>query len=220
MATIAELHGSHYTQAQFDAEVENQVNEWLENEEDELSEADIRNIRINIAQNLFDDWNDLDVTDNRSLKFKMEYSSAALGYTTMDSAKDDGSNPLLAPVHGISLYDYSVASAKMANGISIDDIIKALGVERAVWDEAATLWVSRMQEDSTFEVINLFGKYFGNPGGHPKLGNLVAGGADASNPYLEKLTNDRYFYEELCGARQAAYEYGMDGAQWIQDNYG
>lgn len=37
---------------------------------------------------------------------------------------------------------------------------------------------------------------------------------------LEKIKTDRYFYEELSGARQAAYDYGYDGAQWIQDNFG
>jgi len=36
----------------------------------------------------------------------------------------------------------------------------------------------------------------------------------------EKIKTDRYFYEELNGARQAAYAYGYDGAQWIMDNFG
>lgn len=32
------------------------------------------------------------------------------------------------------------------------------------------------------------------------------------------MRSDRYLYEELNRARQAEYEYGYDGAQWIQDN--
>jgi hypothetical protein len=35
-----------------------------------------------------------------------------------------------------------------------------------------------------------------------------------------KIRTDRYFYGELARARQAAYEYGMDGAHWIFDVYG
>ncbi|TDS17534.1 DUF6620 family protein [Sphingobacterium paludis] len=36
---------------------------------------------------------------------------------------------------------------------------------------------------------------------------------------LEKLQIDRHFYEELAGAREAAYEHGIDGAQWMLDHY-
>ena len=32
------------------------------------------------------------------------------------------SNPLLEPIHGVSLYDYAGISAKMAAGISEDEI--------------------------------------------------------------------------------------------------
>jgi hypothetical protein len=220
MTTLESLHGSHYTLAAFDAEVEKLVNEWKEGETEDVSEADIRNARTNFAQNVFNDWNNLDFSDSRSLQFGMEYGSAQLGYATMSSAKNDGSNPLLEPIHGISLQDYAVASAKMANGVSVEAIAKALGIEKPVWDEASTLWIARMQEDSSFTVTTLFSTYFGDVNSHPKLGSLTSGGADGSNPNLEKLENDRYFYEELCGARQAAYEYGLDGAQWILDNYG
>ncbi|MCX2473653.1 hypothetical protein OQZ33_04840 [Pedobacter sp. MC2016-05] len=34
------------------------------------------------------------------------------------------------------------------------------------------------------------------------------------------MKTDRYFYEELNGARQAAYEYGVDGALWIEEKFG
>jgi len=128
---------------------------------------------------------------------------------------------LLQPVHGITLQDYSAASGKMAAGVSVADICNALGVELPIWDEASTVWVSRMQQDSTFTVITYFGQYFAEADQHPKLGGLTAGALSAEGEAnLAQLKSDRYFYEELCGARQAAYEYGLDGAQWIQDNYG
>lgn len=130
------------------------------------------------------------------------------------------SNPLLEPIHGVSLYDYAAVSAKMATGIDPKEIYKALGIEPAVFEEASALWVTRMQEDSTFEVTILFGQYFSEADKHPKLNGLQAEVSDEGKANLEKLKTDRYFYEELCGARQAAYEYGYDGAQWIQDNFG
>lgn len=130
------------------------------------------------------------------------------------------SNPLLEPIHGVSLYDYSVVSAKMAAGIPEAEILKTLGIEKAVFEEASALWITRMQEDSTFEVTMLFGQYFGDPDSHPKLSGLKAEVNHEGQANLEKMKNDRYFYEELNGARQAAYASGMDGAQWIQDNFG
>ncbi len=130
------------------------------------------------------------------------------------------SNPLLEPIHGVSLQDYAAISAKMAAGVSVKDICKALGIESAIYEEASTLWVSRMQQDSTWEVTTLFGQYFGDADNHPKLNALKPEVGDTNVENLERLKTDRYFYEELCAARTAAYEYGMDGAQWIQDNYG
>lgn len=129
-------------------------------------------------------------------------------------------NPLLEPIHGVTLQDYSVISAKMVSGIDEAEILKTLGIEKAIFEEASALWIARMQEDSTFEVTTLFGQYFAEPDKHPKLGNLKAEISQEGLANLERLKSDRYFYEELNAARQAAYNYGYDGAQWIQDNFG
>lgn len=34
------------------------------------------------------------------------------------------------------------------------------------------------------------------------------------------MRTDKYFYIELEAARTAAYQYALDGAQWIEDNFG
>ncbi len=130
------------------------------------------------------------------------------------------SNPLLEPIHGVSLYDYAVVSAKTVSGADVDDLLKALGIENAIFEEASALWIARMQEDSTFEVVTLYGQYFAEADNHPKLKDFVIELSDAGVANLEKMKSDRYFYEELNAARQAAYAYGYDGAQWIQDNFG
>ncbi|PSL45616.1 hypothetical protein CLV51_104322 [Chitinophaga niastensis] len=129
-------------------------------------------------------------------------------------------NPLLAPIHGITLEDYSAACAKLGSGLSENDVAKALGVELPVWQEANLLWPERMKQDGTFHIVTLFGQYFGQADQHPKFGNLkpVVSAEGANN--TEKIKTDIDFYQELEVARQVAYEYGIDGAQWIADKYG
>ncbi|EDM38058.1 hypothetical protein PBAL39_00547 [Pedobacter sp. BAL39] len=129
-------------------------------------------------------------------------------------------NPLLAPIHGISLKDYAAIAMKLSTGVTEEEIFRALGIDSVIWDEVNTLWGKRMQEDVSYQLVTLYGQYFMEGATHPKLESMQAESTAEGNENLEKITNDRYFYEELCGARQAAYAYGIDGAQWIQDNYG
>jgi predicted nucleic acid-binding protein len=129
-------------------------------------------------------------------------------------------NPLLAPIHGVTLEDYSAACAKMANGVSEAAVATALGVEVPVWQEANLLWPERMKQDETYHIMTLFGQYFGSAEQHPKLGSLQPGASTGNAGNTERIKNDKAFYEELEVARQVAYEYGIDGAQWIADEYG
>lgn len=129
-------------------------------------------------------------------------------------------NPLMTPIHGISLADYSAANAKLANNVPIEAICQALGIQRPVWEEASDLWIKRMQEDTHFTIATQMGTYFAQADQHPKLGHLSAVEMIEATGDLQRLASDRYYYEELNGARTAAYEAGLDGAQWIQDNFG
>ena len=136
----------------------------------------------------------------------------------MNMAHDD-SNPMLQPIHGISLQDYAAAASKMTNGMSAEEVCKRLGVDMPVWDEVNQLWVKRMQQDQTMAVMSLYGQYFGSANTHPKFSDSK-NSSNKGEDYLTEIQNDEAFYYELNGARQAAYEAGLDGAQWIQDNYG
>jgi len=214
-------HGTHYTPEQFDAAVNEAVTEWIaENEEEDLPLADRKNIEFNIARDIHSAWNP-DADENTSMQFQMKLSEKIHGFVSSGHQKESSSDPLQEPIHGISLRDYSAANAKIAAGVSVDQICKALGVEQPLWEEASAVWVTRMQQDPTFNIAVLMGQYFGEANQHPKLGSLGAGGGSAaSNPNLQRMQEDVYFYHELSGARNAAYAYGLDGAQWIQDNYG
>lgn len=129
-------------------------------------------------------------------------------------------NVLLEPIHGISLYDYSAGNARIANNVPVEQVCKALGIEVPVWEEVSDQWVKRMQEDADFVVVTQMGTFFAQADQHPKLGQLQAEKSAGAADNLDKLTTDRYYYEELAAAREAAYEAGLDGAQWILDNFG
>jgi hypothetical protein len=126
----------------------------------------------------------------------------------------------LEPIHGISFEDYAQMAIKIASGASVESVCEAMGIEVSIWDEVNTLWPQRMQEDSSFELVMLYGNYFAAGVTNPKLVNLGTNISAEGKRNLERIKNDRYFYEELCGARTAAYNYGLDGAQWILDNFG
>jgi hypothetical protein len=129
-------------------------------------------------------------------------------------------NPLLAPIHGVTLEDYSAGCAKIANGVSEVAVAAALGVEVPVWQEANMLWPERMKQDETYHIMTLFGQHFGTAAQHPKLGNLQPAASAGNAGNTDRIKNEKEFYEELEVARQIAYEYGIDGAQWIVDEYG
>jgi hypothetical protein len=129
-------------------------------------------------------------------------------------------NPLLAPIHGITLEDYSAACAKIGSGLSEQDIATALGVELPVWQEANLLWPERMKQDETFHIVTLFGQYFGQADQHPKFNGLKPNTSAAGTDNTTRIKEDKDFYQELEVARQVAYDYGIDGAQWIADKYG
>lgn len=216
------LHGTHYDEEDFDAEVARRAEEWIAGEEAEgekVSQDDKRNIYAEYHKAVYREWNNADT--DQVVRFEMANSLKYMGVQTSGFVKDTGSdNPLLAPVHGISLRDYAAMAIKMTQGVSQEDVLKAMGIDNAIWDELNTIWPQRMGQDTTFTITTLYGQYFAEPATHPKLEALGANVSEAGAANLEKLKTDRYFYEELTGARQAAYEYGLDGAQWILDNYG
>lgn len=129
-----------------------------------------------------------------------------------------------AAIHGISLEDYAGAAYALANGKSEAEVCRILGIEKPVWDEVNALWVERMQKDMS--VIALYGQYFAAGDTNAKFSNS-ASGAEETAPQntsdmspLDRIKNDEYFYYELSGARQAAYDMGLDGAAWIEKTYG
>ncbi|MDR2034855.1 MAG: hypothetical protein LBP89_09590 [Helicobacteraceae bacterium] len=126
----------------------------------------------------------------------------------------------LEPIHGITLQEWAQMAKLMVSGVEEAKVIQAMGIDGAVWDEVNALWTQRLAEDSTFQIGQIYAQAFGTEVTEPRLKNLSANISPEGAQNLERIKNDRYFYHELNGARNAAYAYGLDGAQWILDNYG
>ena len=215
----ATLHGTHYNVGDFDKAVEEYLEAMLiERNEHHISESEKQNWRNNLRREVYQEWNNADT--DQTIRWEVANSLKHSGYASSGFAKEDITNPLLEPIHGISLKDYSAICAKISSEVDEVAIFKAMGIDQTIWEEVNTLWPKRMQEDGTFTVTTLFGQYFMEAADHPKLKNLQSNISEAGKINLQKIKDDWYYYEELTGARQAAYEYGLDGAQWILDNFG
>lgn len=212
------LHGTHYDVDDFEDEVEQLAQTWIE-KEGITSQSEINNVYHNYRREVYMAWNECD--SDQYIRFDNRNSLAHHGVAQMgNNMQEDENNPLLAPVHGINLRDYSAICAKLGSGVDENDIYKAFGIDATIWGEINTVWPARMAEDTTFSIAVLFGQYFGEADQHPKLQGVKSNLSEEGEANLERLKNDVYFYYELSGARQAAYEYGLDGAQWILDNFG
>ncbi|OJU47949.1 MAG: hypothetical protein BGN96_05570 [Bacteroidales bacterium 45-6] len=216
------LHGKHYTIDQFNAEVESRAKAWIAREERDgvkLEQKDIDNIYFNYRREVYTAWNNC--SQDQMLRWEMANSMTHMGIATSGFVKEDSSNPFLQPVHGIDLRTYTAMAKKIGSGVDYTLVCKAMNLEPAIWEELNTVWPQRMAEDTSFTVTTLFGQYYGESlDDITQLANIEPEMSDSAKEYLQKMKTDPYFYEELEGARQAAYNYGMDGAQWILDNFG
>lgn len=156
-----------------------------------------------------------------------EAGAASAGMATSKTATEDPNDPNMQAVHGISIGDYAAGAAKIGAGCSEEQVCKALGVERPMWDEAQTTWNNRMRDDSSFNVMNVYTNYFGKANEHEKLGALVPDSVPATDvpegkaaENLNRLETDKHYFFEIQAAIQAAYDNGIDGAQWLIDNLG
>ena len=215
------LHGNHYTEAQFDAEVEARLEAKKSQLGDDWVEDDAKSYRRHFVRNVYFDWNE-DADEDDFIQFEMMHSLKYFGTSTMGYVKADSENPLEAPIHGISLDDYAAIAMNLTT-FDENELFKAFGIDTAIWQEVNTLWPKRMQEDSTFTIVNLYGEAFMKAPNHPKILALKNGSAqtnEGNSDNLDRLKTDKAFYLELEAARSVAYEYGIDGAQWIKDEFG
>lgn len=68
--------------------------------------------------------------------------------------------PLLQPIHGISLQDYATAAYYQAAGIAHEHILAVLGITPTIWNEVNALWTKRMEEDAGLTAVAFFSRYY------------------------------------------------------------
>jgi len=129
-------------------------------------------------------------------------------------------SPLLQPIQGVSLSDYTQVTLKQAEAADLNAVLGAMGIDPVVWAEASQGWVDRMSSDTTFQVTSEFGRLYQAGITDPRLTG-IGGAVQTTNPAsLERLRTDRTFVAELSGARTAAYNAGMDGNSWLMKTVG
>ena len=212
---VAHLHGAGYTEAQFNREVDQRS---LDHLEDGMPEDDVRNIFMNVAKTVFCDWNGLEYDDIPAMEFSRELSMKMLfGHQTEGEIKASGSG-MLDPVHGITLEDWAAANAKLASGAELDDILRVLGLEKPQWDEINAVWLARMSADTTFSIVTLYGSAFTNSNIGKFAGADLGSAPDSPNKALAK--ESLALYAEIFCAQSTAYQFGMDGSQYVKDQWG
>ncbi|WP_029903936.1 DUF6620 family protein [Prevotella sp. 10(H)] len=216
------LHGKHYTIEEFDAEVERRVQKQVKEEiadGEEPDEHDIKDYKFEHRRAVYIQWNK--ASTQQMIDFEALHSFEQTGIHSFSNTPHDENNPLLQPIHGVTLQDYAAIMSKIGTGMDMDTMLKTLGVDKAAWEEASVLWTKRMQEDLTFAVVNLYGKYFKEADDHPKLGaSLQPEISETGLTTLERMKADREFFTDVQAEMNAAYEYGIDGAQQAFEKYG
>lgn len=139
----------------------------------------------------------------------------------VEAAKAGG---LLDPINGVSMEDWAAANVKIVGGMSLDEVLKILGVEKPVWDAVSAEWMNRMTQDTTFAISKVYGEAFTNP----NMGKFAAAGGGAAaggNAKVEAIKNDLDEYIKImCHQNMAAaqgtdansilQQYGLTAADW------
>lgn len=214
---VAHLHGQAYTPARFNDEVNRRSARHLEHG---MPIEDVNNIFMNVAKEVFCDWNELDRDSIRAMEFSRELSMKLLfDHQSEDELRDSGSD-LLAPVHGVTLEDWAAANAKLASGAAQDDILRVLGLELPQWDEVNAAWGARMAADTSFSIVTLYGNAFTNSNIGRFAGTDVGMMVQADSEAKARAKESLELYAEIFSAQCTAYEFGMDGAQYVKNQWG
>ncbi len=211
---VAHLHGDGYTEAQFNAEVQARSEALYE---EDMPPEDVDNLFWNVARDVFCEWNDLTFEDSPALTFSRELHMKMRGHQTVQEIQAGGSG-LMDPVHGITLEDWAGANAKIVSGTALEDLLRVLGVEKPQWDEASATWMARMSADATFSITTAYAAAFtdSNIGRFANSGLAVAPDSAAKTAAMDSLE----LYTEIFCAQSTAYQFGMDGAQYVKDTWG
>ena len=83
---------------------------------------------------------------------------------------------LLEPIEGISLEQWAISQAKIAQGAELSGILKELQIDETKWSSVNQGWTDRMANDSTFTISAEYSKYFfgAGQGQHGAAGQSIS----------------------------------------------
>jgi hypothetical protein len=116
-------------------------------------------------------------------------------------------NPILEPVEGISCEQWAAVNAKLVAGIQTEEAIKAIGVDMPKWDRVNNEWLTRMRNDTSFEVSKVYADAFNKKA----EGNLGKGA---------EINAESYSFEqwiELMAAQDVFSKQGRDAQDILKD---
>jgi len=113
------------------------------------------------------------------------------------------------PVEGISLDVWAEQQVKIASGGTLDDITKALGIDKAKWDRVSAEWNARMSRDTTATIAMAYGNAFTKAQSKPGVGNSPYAAA-AQNPGKGDMPMPFERYIEIMEAQNALTAQGQD----------
>ncbi len=81
----------------------------------------------------------------------------------------------LDPVEGIDIDTWAAGNAKIANGMSVEEVLTIVGTEKPLWDKASAEWNARMSQDTSATIATVYGNAFVNS----NIGKFASAGAEA-----------------------------------------
>ena len=102
------LHGKHYTIEEFDAEVERRIKKQVAEEKadgEDPDEYDLKDYKFNHRRQVYIQWNKANT--QQMMDWEALNSFEQTGIHAASNTPHDADNPLLQPIRGGSLQDYS-----------------------------------------------------------------------------------------------------------------
>lgn len=119
------------------------------------------------------------------------------------------------PVHGISLQQWAVAQAHIAQGGDAAEVVAELGLDDATWQAVSAAWNDRMATDTTATIATEYGKAFA-AGGAGQFAAAGQAGADAMATGGDPEGDPPIAIEqwvEIEVAQSVGYEQGQDASE-------
>ncbi|HEY1956783.1 MAG TPA: hypothetical protein VGH28_14285 [Polyangiaceae bacterium] len=164
-----------------------------------------RDVKASVYHALVHKHGSEEVVNQRMMNHRMGMTQKLMSQAATKAA----SSGELKPVDGISLEQWAAMNAAIAQGVSLDDMLKGQGVDKARWDRASAEWNARMSRDTTFVVAQVYGNAFQNASkGKYSAFAKEANAARAANTDVTSqppMSLEDYWsilYEQAYGAKQ------------------